>query len=242
MLCDMLRQTVLAALTLLAPLTAAQTAAPEAAGRWDGAIATPTQELRIQVDLGRDEQQAWKGTISVPAQNIKAFPLSGITVQGAKVHFAMPRIPGDPFFEGTLAADGKTLTGEWNQGGGAVPASLTRSGAAKFETAKSTAIGPEFAGTWEGTLDANGTMLRLVVKLANQAGGTATGTITSVDQGNAEIPIETITQKGTNLVLELPSIAGTYNGGINPAGTEITGEWTQGGGKLPLTLKRPAAK
>lgn len=236
-------QTVLAALAILAPLAAAQPAAPGAAGHWEGAISTPTAELRILVDLARDDKQAWKGTISVPAQNVKAFPLGNITVDGTKVHFTMPRVPGDPFFEGTLSADGKKLSGQWNQGGGAVPASLTRSGEAKFEPpARSTAIGPEFAGTWEGAIEANGTTLRLIVKLANQSGGTAGGTITSVDQGGVEIPIETIAQKGTNLVLELPSIGGNYNGDINPARSEITGKWTQGGGEMPLTLKRPAAK
>jgi uncharacterized protein len=114
-----------AALLASMPAAMAQTA-PEATGHWEGAISTPTQELRILVDLARDGQQAWKGTIGVPAQNLKGFPLSRITVQGAKVHFAMAGVPGDPKFDGTLAADSKTLTGEWTQGGGKFPLTLKR--------------------------------------------------------------------------------------------------------------------
>ncbi|HEX8985583.1 MAG TPA: hypothetical protein VF767_09135, partial [Bryobacteraceae bacterium] len=120
----------LSVLLALIPAAVAQTA-PEASGHWEGAISAPTQELQILVDLAR-EAGVWKGTIGVPAQNLKAFPLSGIAVQGAKVHFAMAGIPGDPQFDGTLAADGKTLAGDWTQGGGAVPAKLSRTGEAKF--------------------------------------------------------------------------------------------------------------
>jgi hypothetical protein len=33
---------------------------------------------------------------------------------------------------------------------------------------------------------------------------------------------------------------GAFKGEINAAGTELSGEWTQGGGSLPLKLKKAA--
>jgi uncharacterized protein len=226
-----------AAAALLAPFAFAQTA-PSAAGHWEGPIvAAPGQELRVEVDLSQDEKHAWSGTISVPAQSLHGFPLSRIAVEGNTVRFAMEGPPGDPSFEGKLAVDGQSITGDWTQGGKAMPLKLTRTGDAQMP--HSTPISKEFEGTWEGTLDANGTLLRLIVKLVNQPGG-ATGSIISVDQGNAEIPIATITQKGTTIQLDLPKIAGTYLGEINKEGTRITGQWSQGANKFPLTLNRPA--
>jgi hypothetical protein len=234
-------RSLLAVCALLAPLAAAPAAAPEAAGHWEGVIAAPGQELRIQVDLARDRQQAWKGALGVPEQNLRGMPLAAIAVQGAKVHFAVARLPGNPFFDGTVAFGGKVLDGLWSQGGSVAPVHLQRTGEAKFEaTPKSTAVAKEFAGTWEGALGTGGATLRLIVKLANLPGGEAIGTVTSVDQGNAEIPISTITQTGTHLILELPAIAATFSGDIDAAATAIAGQWTQGAGKFPLTLKRGA--
>jgi uncharacterized protein len=88
------------------------------AGHWEGSIAVPGQPLAIVVDLALKEGQPWVGTISIPAQNLKAFPLSDITVAGNAVGFAMKGVPGDPRFAGTLAADGKSIAGELSQGGG----------------------------------------------------------------------------------------------------------------------------
>jgi hypothetical protein len=85
-------------------------------------------------------------------------------------------------------------------------------------------------------LDANGKLLKLVLKMANNAGGTAEGTLISVDQGGVEIPVTAIMQKATNLKLELQSIAGSFDGDLQEG--EIRGQWTQGPATLPLTFKK----
>ena len=66
---------------------AAAQSATQPAGHWEGSIEVPGQALAIVVDLApRDEK--WVGTISIPAQNLKGFPLSDITVIGSAVGFA----------------------------------------------------------------------------------------------------------------------------------------------------------
>jgi hypothetical protein len=147
------------------------------------------------------------------------------------------KLPGSPQFTGTLSADGRSLTGDFTQGGGSTPLLLKRTGDAKIEPpARSTRITSALEGSWEGTLDVKGTLLRLVLKLSNQADGVATGVLVSVDQGGAEIPISTIVQSGTQLKLRLPAIAGAYEGAL--ANGELTGTWTQGPVTLPLVFKR----
>jgi hypothetical protein len=95
-------------------------------------------------------------------------------------------------------------------------------------------------GPWEGALDVNGNTLRLKLTLSNQPDGTATGIMISVDQGGGEIPVTTITQKGSNLKLEVKTIQGAYDGDLTNGA--LVGHWMQRGATFPLTLKRPQDK
>jgi hypothetical protein len=220
---------------LLASVTALAQPAGAPSGHWEGAIQIPGQELKIEVDLQKTSDK-WDGTISIPVQGLKGFPLSSITVQADSVSFAMKGVPGEPTFKGTLSKDSKTLSGDFSQGGGSIPFALTRTGDAKIDPLpKSTAITKDLEGSWEAALDVDGKILRLLLKLSNQA-GTATGTLISVDQGGAEIPISTVVQTGTQLKLLLPVISGTYEGDLKDG--QLTGKWTQGPRTWPLVFKR----
>jgi hypothetical protein len=205
-------------------------------GHWEGTLQAPGQELKIEIDLAQTGGK-WEGQLSIPAQGMKAFPLSTITVQGDAIGFAMKGIPGEPQFTGTLSKDGKALSGDLKQGGGTMPFAVTRTGDAKIEPLpKSTPITKELEGSWEGPLDVEGTTLRLVLKLSNQPDGTATGTLVSVDQGGAELPIATIIQTGTHLKVVVLAVAGTYEGDLKD--DQLSGTWTQGQRSFPLVLKR----
>ena len=208
------------------------------AGHWEGSIEVPGQPLAIVVDLAAKEGQPWVGTIAIPAQNLKAFPLSDITVTGNALTFAMKGVPGDPRFAGTLSADGKSMSGDLSQGGGSIPFTLAWKGEAKIEERpKSTEITKDLEGSWEGPLDVSGTVLRLVLKLTNQPDG-ATGTLISVDQGGIEIPITSITQTGSQLKFTIATINANYVGDLKDG--QLAGTWAQGPGSWPLVFKRPA--
>jgi hypothetical protein len=220
---------------LVSSLIASAQPAPAPSGHWEGAIQIPGQELKIEVDLAKTSDK-WDGTITIPAQGIKGFPLALISTSGDSVSFAMKGIPGDPSFKGSVAKDAKTMTGEFSQGGGSVPFTLTRTGDAKIEPVpRSTPITKEIEGSWEGPLDIEGKILRLGLKLSNQA-GVGTGTMISIDQGGAEIPIAAVVQTGAQLKLLLPAIAGSFEGELKDA--QLTGKWTQGPRTWPLVFKR----
>ena len=122
-----------------------------------------------------------------------------------------------------------------------MPLKLTRTGEAKVEAVRpSPAIAPEFVGTWEGTIQA-GPGLRIVLTITNGRAG-AEALMVSVDQGNAQIPVSAIIQKGTKLNLQVKAVSGGYEGEINKEGTELNGTWTQLGNSLTLQLKKAAKR
>lgn len=84
-----------------------------------------------------------------------------------------------------------------------------------------------------------GSQLRLVLRIARAADGLYSGQLDSVDQGST-IPIDRIVVTGSSVRLELKAVAGTFEGALNAAGTELKGTWSQGM-PLPITFTRDAA-
>lgn len=214
---------------------AQSTSGPAGAGHWEGTISVQGKDLRVDVDLVAKGDK-WEGAAAFPDMNAKGLVLAPITVQGEAVSFSVKGAPGDPTFKGTLSKDSKTLAGDFTQGPVSGTFTLAWKGEAKLEAPpKNAALGKEFEGSWEGALDVNGTILRLTLKLANEPAG-ATGTLISIDQGAAEIPLSVIEQTGAHLKFTVPAVGGTYEGDLKDG--QLAGNWTQGPGTLPLAFKR----
>ena len=229
----------LATLLLLpAPSLLAQPAV-DPSGHWEGTIqAQPNMAMKVEIDLARNGKGELAGTFGQPARGVKGLPLSTVAVETGAVRFVLKGGPDAATFGGTLSADGRSISGDVSQAGYTVPFTLTRTGDARIAPVpKSAAIGKELEGTWNGTLDVNGQPMRLIVKMANQPDGTATGTIVSPDGSDVEVPIA-MTQKGSNLMIDVTSIGASYSGVLNATGTELAGTWTQQSSALPLTLRK----
>jgi len=234
----MTRSRLLAALTLVTLTVCADVQAQPAAGtgpvgHWVGTLDVGPG-LAMEIDLGR-QGDGWRGTMSVPAQLTKGIPLTALTVKDTTIEFAI-KAAGDPRFSGTLSADGKTITGTFSQGGGTIPLVLTWKGEPQFAAAvKNAVVSPALVGSWEGTLDIKGNMLRLELTLANGPDG-ATGKLVSLDQSNFEMPVAQITEEGSRVKLAIPMVSGGYDGEVK--GGEMSGTWTQGPLTLPLVFKK----
>jgi hypothetical protein len=230
---------VLVAALLLgpAPSVLAQTAV-DPSGHWEGAIQVqPNVEMKVEIDLAKNSKGELAGTFAQPAQGVKGLPLSTLTVEGRSIRFVVKGGPEGATFQAMLSADRTSMSGEAAQGGYSVPFTLTRTGDARVAPVpKSPPIGKELEGTWNGALDVNGAQMRLVVKMANQPDGTAAGTIVSQDGSGVDIPIA-MTQKASNVTIDVPSVGASFAGVLNAERTELAGTWTQGPSALPLTLR-----
>lgn len=95
------------------------------------------------------------------------------------------------------------------------------------------------AGDWQGTLEAGGQQLHLVLHIKQSSDKTLQATMDSIDQGANGIPISKISFQEGKLSFTSDAVHGTYEGKLDPAGTQIEGTWSQGQ-PLPLSFKRAA--
>jgi hypothetical protein len=216
---------------------AARAQSVDPSGHWEGAIAIPGGEIPFQVDLAMNAQGKLVAGYSRPEENLKGMPMINVSLDGRAIGFDLP-IDGGIKFQGILYADGKTISGDVTAAIGTAPFNLTRKGDAQMAAApRNSPIDEGLVGTWHGTLALPGKSLRLVLRLSNEADGTALGSITSVDQGGIEFPLG-LTQKADSLTLNTPAIGGDfYTGTLNAAG-ELAGTFTQGAATAPITFVR----
>ena len=205
--------------------------APHIAGTWQGTLKAGPAELHLALHVSRSAAGALKATFDSVDQNAYGIPVTSITLNGSKLSFAIDSIHGS--YEGVLAAGGNSIEGTWTQRQ-AFPLNFTRAA----QTAEPKPATPsDIDGAWLGTLDTGMAKLHVVFHIWNTNHGLA-ATLDSPDQGAKGIPVTTVVRNGSHLTLEVTAIGGKFEGTINGDHTAIEGTWTQGGGSLPLTVKR----
>lgn len=225
---------VFAALLLSTPASYAQSADPS--GHWVGTVKMPAMQIDVEVDFIKSPSGLFSGTMSHPSEKVFGLPLSKVNVTATSIAFAART---DQSFAGMLSADGSTMSGAYSVEDYLFAFTLTRMGAARiFPVATSAPITKDLEGTWNGTLAASQIRMRIVLRLANNANGRSTGTVTNLDEGSLVVPIATIAQKGSSLTLGFEAVEGSYTATLSADHAELTGTWTQGGSSVPLTFRR----
>jgi hypothetical protein len=240
----MRRRHVLALCLLLTAGLQAQTGA-DPSGHWEGAILAPDRSISIEVDLARNSRSELVGTVSVPPQDLRGFPLIIEAAEGRALSFRFRGARGNRHFEGTLSDDGKSIAGSFTQGGFRMPFSLTRTGEARIDAPiKSPPIAKQLEGPWSATLGdtyPNGIPRRIILMLSNQPDGTSGGSLINPGDG-LEIPVTSITQEDSRITIDLRAVSGSFAGRVNAEGTEMVGTLIQGTAVLPLTFRRAPAE
>jgi hypothetical protein len=221
------------ALFLLAASTAGAQSSIDPSGHWKGTIEVPNNTTAFEIDLARNGKAELVGTFT--AVDAMKVPLLKVTLEGQRLSFYGR---SDQPFQAEILAGGTSMSGTATVSGYALPFSMTRTGDAALEPQPTfPAVTKELAGVWKGTLAVVGRELGLVMTIANQSDGTATGRLTSVDEGGMTLYI-VASQQGSTVKAESRGIVSTFTGTLNAAGTEMTGTWSQRGLNVPLTLIR----
>lgn len=223
----------IAALALFIFATSFVVRAQDIVGDWKGTLKANSAELRLIVHITKADDGSLKATMDSIDQGAKGIPISSISLMDSKLSFASQAVHGS--YEGTVNKDATEIKGTWSQGS-SLPLDLTRAPKQVKKEPKPVKAS-DIDGTWAGALDTGATKLRIVFHIANTEDG-LTATMDSPDQGANGLPVTAVTRDGSSLKLELKQAGGVFEGKIDDKLTTIDGTWTQGGGSLPLVLKR----
>ncbi|GEM_PF-1304914 len=217
---------------------------PGAAGYWQGAITLPSGDLGISLTFVQGPDR-WTALLDLPRQGIRRMELAGVQVEGNSVACRMPGVPGDPTFHGRLSEDGVSIGGTFVQGGESFDfiVSRTEPPADAGEDIYADFVRPGvpgkgLIGKWRGLLRGGPMKLRMELSITVR-GGALIGSLTSIDQDHAAIPISNaMVGKENSVRFEAPLIGGLYRGVLSEDGAEMIGTWSQEGQQIRLDLHR----
>lgn len=220
-------------LALLICATGYAACAQDVAGDWQGILKVGSSELRLVVHITKDDGAGLKANLDSPDQGANGIPISSISLRDSKLSFTSTTLHAS--YEGTVNKDATEITGTFTQG---TPLPLDLKRAPKLpQTEQKLAKPSDIDGTWAGAMDAGSFKLRVVFHITNTADGLA-ATMDSPDQGVNGVPVTAVNRNGSTLKLELKQSGGVFEGKFDESLATIDGAWTQGGGSVPLILKR----
>jgi uncharacterized protein len=205
--------------------------AQDITGDWKGTLDAGSAQLRLVLHITKGPDGNLKATLDSVDQGANGIPVSSVVLKDSKLSLGVEAVHGT--YEGSVAADGKSISGTWTQGA-ALPLEFKR--AVKDEAKPS-----DIDGAWIGVLDIGSIKLRVIFHIANTSDG-LTATLDSPDQGMKGMPTSSVKRDGASLKIEVQKIGGVFEGKIATDLSSIDGTWSQGGGTLPLTLKRVTEK
>jgi hypothetical protein len=215
------------------------TEAVDISGHWEGAVQVPDMMLDFHIDVARDASGGYAGTISLPGEHLRGLPLAAIALDGHAIRFSART---DQTFAGTVAEDGRAITGEFSMKAGTVPFRLARTGDAQIEPRPSSPrVSDRLAGAWQATLSTSRGSLHMTLTVQNHPDGTASGSLVNVDEGGLELPLAIAESAGT-VTLRTTPIDSSFSGTLDAEGTVLDGTFSQGAQSVPVTFRRAAEK
>lgn len=217
----------------LSPYTApvlSDAAKKELMGQWNGKLTSPVGALAIVFRFEKGTGGKFVGFLDSPDQGAKGIPIGDIELADKKLKLTVPRARG----EYTATFDGQRMVGTWKQGGQGLPLVMNKG---EYKPASkglglSAAAASTLKGSWRGKLG----RLTLVVRFEQDKDGHLVGFLDSPDQHAKGIPVTSATFSGGKLDARVTGVGGRLQADVK--GDTMSGQWTQAGRSLPLTLTK----
>jgi hypothetical protein len=218
---------------LILTTTATLVSAQDITGDWQGTLTSGMGELRLVLHITLTADRMLSATLDSVDQGAPGIPVKSVALKDSKLKLDVAAVQGT--YEGTVAAEGKTISGTWSQG---TPLALDfKRAVAPIKAEHKPAPPSDIEGAWMGTLDTGAGKLHVIFHIKNTVDGLI-ATMDSPDQGTQGIPTSLVTRSHASLRIEAKGIGGVFEGIISGDLTTIDGKWSQGGGTMPLILKR----
>lgn len=223
------------------------TASPASAlaGRWEGSLRLPGEDVRIIIDLDRVGAAHWVGSVILPSLNVKGAPVE-VLQQGSRVRLTIPTVFGGPP-DGPATIDSslqsaRTLSGTFSQGGNRAPFSLHRTGQAQVELPpSSTPIDVALEGTWRGDYEMGGYPRHVTLELVNHPGAAATAEFGILGKQPHSLSVHLIREDEGLLRIESQEFGGIAFEGRLRQPDELQGTIEQGAAEAPIVLRHSTA-
>lgn len=213
-------------------------------GSWNGMLDLAGQKQTLVFEFSVGAGGSLEGTFSIPDQGMTQ-PMADLNLENGELSFNT--LGGRISYKGRLAAN--RLAGKLK-----VPSPVSppdgvdialQKGAYKPDPVVLTMSADAFAklkGRWTGTVSVTNPQggqkveLPIVVRFENDAQGQQLGYLDSPAQGVNGMIVTAATLDGDRFNVRVGAISAEYAGTL--AGSRITGQWNQGGQRLPLQLDR----
>ena len=202
---------------------------------------TPEIAMSLIFRIGTDSESQLKGFVDIPEQGAKDIPMSAIEFSSPNVSLSLPGLGMS--FEGQILDDARTVEGSMKSFGQDMEVRFERLdtledpvGADLSYEAPSGEKG--VLGFWEGTLDVQGTELRLAFAVGVDPKGDYHGTMDSLDQGARGIAMSSLEISDENFVFKWVAMGITYSGELGEDGDILEGKFEQGPLSVALSMER----
>ena len=220
-------------LPILIVLATSLASAQDVTGDWQGTLTAAGAELRLVLHITKSADGTLTATLDNVDQNANGIPVSSVVLKDSKLSLGINAVHGS--YEGTVAPDGKSISGTWIQDT-SLPLKFVRE-TAPLKTEHKPAKPSDIDGAWMGSLDIGAVTLRVVFHIVNTEDGLIAA-MDSPDQNAKGLPTTSVTRDGANLTIEAKSVGGLYQGKIASDLSSIEGTFTQMGAAHPLLLRR----
>jgi uncharacterized protein len=204
-------------------------------GTYAGTLQAGDADLHLLLHLSKNSNGSFRATLDSLEQGVFAIEATDISFSNSTLKLEVTSVGAR--FAGKVSPDQEIIDGQWSQGSASLPLKFHRETKA-IARKPSEAVFP-VEGLWQGAIETHGMRLRFQLHVYHDSDNELIAALDSLDQGVSGLPANHVSLKDPVFHFEIPSVAGVYEGTLNAAKNEITGNWSQtSADNLPLNLKR----
>jgi pimeloyl-ACP methyl ester carboxylesterase len=204
-------------------------------GTYSGTLQAGEAQLHLLLHLSKNANGSLRATLDSLEQGVFAIEATSVAFSNSTLKLEVTSVGAR--FAGQVSPNNENIDGEWWQGQASIPLKFRRETGAVARK-PGDAIFP-VEGLWQGAVETHGMRLRFQLHVSHDTEGHLIAALDSLDQGVSGLPANHVTLKDPIFHFEIPSVAGVYEGTLNPARNAMAGKWTQtSADNLALDFKR----
>ncbi|HXH66677.1 MAG TPA: alpha/beta hydrolase [Candidatus Limnocylindrales bacterium] len=204
-------------------------------GTYSGTLQAGEAKLHLLLHLSKEPNGSLRATLDSLEQGVFAIEASSVSFANFNLKLELTSVGAR--FEGKVSPDHEIIHGDWSQGNVSIPLSFRRETGAVARKPGDALFPVE--GLWQGAVETHGMRLRFQLHISHDTEGELIAALDSLDQGVTGLPANKVTLQDQAFHFEIPSVAGVYEGTLNPTKNAIAGKWSQtSADNLPLDFKR----